>query len=405
MTQEKENNLLASLMQMVNENGLEAIAETFRILLNEAMKIERGQSLGAGLYERTDSRQGYANGYKPKTIDTRMGKLMVNVPQVRGGVQFYPSALEKGCRSERALKLAIAEMYVQGVSTRRVTDVLEKMCGLSISSTQVSRVAQILDEELEKWRNRSLGEYPYLVLDAHYEKVRTAGSVVSCALLTAIGIDTDGRRSILGVSVSLSEAETHWREFLKSLQQRGLNGVKYVVSDDHDGLKAALNATMPGILWQRCQCHLQRNAASYVPKNKMRKRVHNDIRDVFNAPDRKSAEERLRSYVAGYEKTAPKLSVWMEENLPEGLTVFALPEGHRKRMRTTNMLERVHEELNRRTRVAGLFPNEASLLRLVSAVLMELSEEWETGKRYLNMDVENDDSASEQEKIYRKKVA
>jgi len=405
MTQGKNNNLLASLMQMVNENGLEAVAETFRILLNEAMKIERDQSLGAGLYERTDNRQGYANGYKPKTVDTRMGKLMVNVPQVRGGVQFYPSALEKGCRSERALKLAIAEMYVQGVSTRRVTDVLEKMCGLTVSSTQVSRVAQILDEELEKWRYRPLGEYPYIVLDAHYEKVRTAGSVVSCALLTAIGIDTDGRRSILGVSVSLSEAETHWREFLKSLQQRGLNGVKYVVSDDHDGLKAALNATMPGVLWQRCQCHLQRNAASYVPKIKMRKQVHNDIRDIFNAPDRKSAEERLKSYVAKYEKTAAKLSVWMEENLTEGLTVFALPEGHRKRMRTTNMLERVHEEINRRTRVAGLFPNEASLLRLVSAVLMELSEEWETGKRYLNMDVENDDSASEQNKIYRKKVA
>ena len=405
MTQPKENNLLATLMQMVNENGLEAVAETFRILLNEAMKVERDQTLRAGLYERTDNRQGYANGYKPKAIDTRMGKLMVNVPQVRGGVQFYPSALEKGCRSERALKLAIAEMYVQGVSTRRVTDVLEKMCGLSISSTQVSRVAQMLDEELEKWRNRPLGEYPYLVLDAHYEKVRTAGSVVSCALLTAIGIDTDGRRSILGVSVSLSEAETHWREFLKNLQQRGLNGVKYVVSDDHDGLKAALNATMPGILWQRCQCHLQRNAASYVPKIKMRKQVHNDIRDIFNAPDRQQAQQRLKFYVAKYEKTAAKLSVWMEENLPEGLTVFALPEGHRKRMRTTNMLERVHEEINRRTRVAGLFPNEASLLRLVSAVLMELSEEWETGKRYLDMDVENADSASEQNEIYRKYVA
>jgi len=218
MTQVKNDNLLATLMQMVNENGLEAVTETLRILLNEAMKIERDQSLGAGLYERTDNRQGYANGYKPKTLDTRVGKLMVNVPQVRGGLQFYPSALERGCRSERVLKLVIAEMYVQGVSTRRVTEVLEKMCGLSVSSTQVSRVAQILDEELDKWRNRPLGEYPYLVLDAHYEKVRTAGSVVSCALLTAIGIDTDGRRSILGVSVSLSEAETHWREFIKALK-------------------------------------------------------------------------------------------------------------------------------------------------------------------------------------------
>jgi len=280
------------------------------------------------------------------------------------------------------------------------------MCGLSVSSTQVSRVAQILDdEELQKWRNRPLGEYPYLVLDAHYEKVRTAGSVVSCAVLTAVGVDTDRRRSILGVSVSFSEAETHWREFLKSLQRRGLAGVKHVVSDDHDGLKAALNATIPGVLWQRCQCYLQRNAASYVPKLRMRKQVHNDIRDIFDAPDRKNAEERLRSYVAKYEKTAPQLSVWMEGNLPEGLTVFALPEGHRKRVRTSNMLERVHEEINRRTRVAGLFPNEASLLRLVSAALMELSEEWETGKRYLNMAVENDDSASEQKRICRKNVA
>jgi transposase-like protein len=392
-------------MELVNQNGLEAVTDTLRILFNEAMKIERDQVLGAGLYERSENRKGYANGYKPKTLDTRMGKIAVSVPQVRGELEFYPSALDKGCRSERALKLAIAEMYVQGVSTRRVTEVLEKMCGLSISSTQVSRVAQILDEQLDKWRNRALGRYPYLVLDAHYEKVRQAGSVVSCAILTAIGIDCEGRRSILGVSVSLSEAETHWREFLGGLQARGLNGVVYVVSDDHDGLKAALNATMPGVLWQRCQCHLQRNAMAYVPKVSMRKAVHNDIRDVFNAPDRDQAQKRLRLYVQKYEKVASKLSAWMEENLPEGLTVFALPEEHRRRMRTTNMLERVHEEVNRRTRVAGLFPNEASLLRLVSAVLMELSEEWQTGKRYLNMDVENADPASSQKRIYRKNVA
>lgn len=405
MTHRQDDNLLATLMELVNQNGLEAVTDTLRILFNEAMKIERDQVLGAGLYERSENRKGYANGYKPKTLDTRMGKIAVSVPQVRGELEFYPSALDKGCRSERALKLAIAEMYVQGVSTRRVTEVLEKMCGLSISSTQVSRVAQILDEQLDKWRNRALGRYPYLVLDAHYEKVRQAGSVVSCAILTAIGIDCEGRRSILGVSVSLSEAETHWREFLGGLQARGLNGVVYVVSDDHDGLKAALNATMPGVLWQRCQCHLQRNAMAYVPKVSMRKAVHNDIRDVFNAPDRDQAQKRLRLYVQKYEKVASKLSAWMEENLPEGLTVFALPEEHRRRMRTTNMLERVHEEVNRRTRVAGLFPNEASLLRLVSAVLMELSEEWQTGKRYLNMDVENADPASSQKRIYRKNVA
>jgi transposase-like protein len=405
MTQGKNDNLLANLMELINENGLEAVTETFRILLNEAMKIERDQALGAAPYERTDNRLGYANGYKSRGVDTRMGKLVVDVPQVRGGIQFYPSALEKGCRSERALKLAIAEMYVQGISTRRVTDVLEKMCGLSVSSTQVSRVASVLDGELEKWRNRPLGQYPYLELDAHYEKVRTGGSVVPCAILTAIGIDTEGHRSVLGVSVSLSEAETHWREFLRGLQERGLSGVKYIVSDDHEGLQAALNAMLPGVLWHRCQCHLQRNAASYVPKVTMRKSVHNDIRDIFNAPNRREAEGRLKFYVAKYQKTAPKLSEWMEENLPEGLTVFALPAEHRRRMRTTNMLERVHEEINRRTRVAGLFPNEASLLRLVSAVLMELSEEWEIGIRYLNMDVENDDPALEQNKFYRKNVA
>ena len=405
MTQGKNDNLSADLMELINENGIEAVTETFRILLNEAMKIERDRVLCAAPYERTDNRLGYANGYKPKGVDTRMGKLVVDVPQVRGGIQFYPSALEKGCRSERALKLAIAEMYVHGVSTRRVTDVLQKMCGLSVSSTQVSRVASILDSELEKWRNRPLGRYPYLELDAHYEKVRTGGSVVACAILTAIGIDTDGHRSILGVSVSLSEAETHWREFLRSLQERGLSGVKYIVSDDHEGLQAALNAVLPGVLWQRCQCHLQRNAACYVPKVSMKRSVHNDIRDIFNAPDRREAERRLKFYAARYQKTAPKLSEWMEENLPEGLTVFALPAEHRRRMRTTNMLERVHEEINRRTRVAGLFPNEASLLRLVSAVLMELSEEWETGIKYLNMDVENDEPALEQNKIYRKNVA
>ena len=405
MTPTKNTNVWADLMQRVNENGLEAVTETFRILLNEAMKIERDQTLCAGFYERSENRKGYANGYKPKSIDTRMGKMTVDVPQVRGDVEFYPSALDKGCRSERALKLAIAEMYVKGISTRRVTDVLEKMCGLSVSSTQVSRAAQLLDEELEKWRNRPLGEVPYLVLDAHYEKVRSSGSVVSCAVLTAVGIDPDGRRSILGVSVSLSEAETHWREFIKSLQDRGLTGVKYVVSDDHEGVKAALNARMTGAMWQRCQCHLQRNAMAYIPKVSMRKDVHEDIRDILGSRDRLDAEHKLAFYVNKYAERAARLSEWMEVNLPEGFTVFALPRDHRRRLRTTNMLERVHKELNRRTRVAGLFPNEASLLRLTSAVLMELDEEWQTGKIYLNMNVENDDSALQAKRIYRKNVA
>ncbi len=405
MTRQNNDNKLDAVMELLIENGFEGFAEVLRILLNEAMKIERDQALGAQPYERTESRKGYANGYKPKTVDTRMGRLTVDVPQVRGDVDFYPSTLERGSRSERALKLAIAEMYVKGISTRRVTDVLEKMCGLSISSTQVSRVAALLDEELEKWRNRPLGEYPYLVFDAHYEKVRTGGSVLPVAVLTAVGIDTQCRRCVLGVSVSLSEAETHWRQFIKSLQERGLTGVRYIVSDDHDGLKAALAARMTGVLWQRCQCHLQRNAAAYVPKIAMRQEVHDDIRDIFNSRVLAGAEEKLAFYVNKYADSAPKLAEWMEQNIPEGLTVLQLPEQHRKKMRTTNMLERVHKELNRRTRVAGLFPNEASLLRLVSAVLMELDEEWQTGKRYLNMNVENNEPALQANKIYRKNVA
>lgn len=404
MTRQNNDNKLDAVMELLMENGFEGFADVMRILLNEAMKIERDQTLCARPYERTDSRKGYANGYKPKTVDTRMGRLCVDVPQVRGDVDFYPSALERGSRSERALKLAIAEMYVKGISTRRVTDVLEKMCGLSVSSTQVSRVAALLDEELEKWRNRPLADYPYLVLDAHYEKVRTGGSVMPVAVLTAVGVDTQSRRCVLGVSVSLSEAETHWREFIKELQNRGLTGVRYIVSDDHDGLKAALAARMTGVLWQRCQCHLQRNADAYVPRIAMRQEVHDDIRDIFNSRDMAAADEKLAFYVNKYADSAPKLSEWMETNIAEGLTVLHLPQLHRKRMRTTNMLERVHKELNRRTRVAGLFPNEASLLRLVSAILMELDEEWQTGKRYLNMNVENDEPALQPKKIYGKKV-
>jgi putative transposase len=402
-------NKLDAVMEMLIENGFESFADILRILLNEAMKIERDNSLGAALYERTEARRGYANGYKPKTVDTRIGKLSVDVPQVRGDVDFYPSALERGCRSERALKLAIAEMYVKGISTRRVTDVLEKMCGLQISSTQVSRVAAILDEQLEKWRYRQLCEYPYIVLDAHYEKVRQNGSVLTCAVFTAIGIDTEGRREIIGTSVSLSEAETHWRAFLKSLKKRGLSGVKFAVSDDHDGLKAALNAEFTGVIWQRCQCHLQRNAVKYVPKLSMRSQVAEDLRDIFNAKDRTCAEERLQKCVEKYGRTAPQLADWIEENIVEGLAVYALPAGHRRRMRTTNSLERLHEEIKRRTRVARLFPNEASLLRLVSAIEMEISEEWVAGNRYLNMKVEmenqNESANSKKKRIYRKKVA
>ena len=308
----------------------------------------------------------------------------MRVPQTRG-VEFYPSALEKGVRSERALKLAVAEMYVQGVSTRKVAAITEQLCGLEVTSGQVSRAAGALDEELQKWRDRLLGEAPYLILDARYEKVRHGGSVVSCAVLVAIGIDPQGQRSVLGVSVSLSEAEAHWRESLASLQARGLHGVRLVTSDAHAGLKEALDARLSGVPWQRCQFHLMKNALAYVPRPSMQPEVVASLRAVFDAPDRSEAERQLDLAVKKHRAKAPKLAEWLEVNVPESLTVFSLPAKHRRRLRTSNMLERLNEEINRRTQVAGLFPNEASALRLVSAVLMEISEDWETGRKYLTM--------------------
>ena len=385
MAHQSESNVVETVVQLLCESGLSQMAEAVRIMLNEAMRIERSRAIEAEPYQRTERRKGYANGYKPKTLDTRLGAITVQVPQTRD-VEFYPSALEKGVRSERALKLAIAEMYVQGVSTRKVTEVMQQLCGLDVSSAQVSRATQLLDEELKSWRQRPIGEIRYLVLDARYEKVRYGGSVVSCAVLIAVGITPEGHRSLLGVSVSLSEAEVHWRDFIASLQDRGMHGVLLIVSDNHAGLKAAREARFPGVPWQRCQFHLQQNAGHYVPRIEMRAQVASDLRVIFNSPDRTEANRHLQIAVKKYEKSAPKLAAWMSENVPEGLTIFAFPEAHRRRLRTSNMLERINKEIKRRTRVATLFPNEAALLRLVSAVLMEISEEWETEKIYLRME-------------------
>ncbi len=391
MTREEENTPIASALEVLVESGLDGMGEAMQILFNEAMKAERRGFLQADPYERTSNRRGHSNGFKPKTIKSRVGELSLRIPQVRNADEpFYPQSLERGLRSERALKLAIAEMYVQGVSTRKVRSITEDLCGVEVSSVEVSRAAALLDEELQAWRDRPLGEVRYLVLDARYEKVRHGGSVVDVAVLIAKGVRSeDGRRSILGVSVSLSEAEVHWRHFLESLQDRGMHGVRLVASDDHKGLRAALATRMTGVKWNRCQFHLQRNAASYVPRTDMRELVATDIRSIFNSADRTLALERLGQVVVKHRPKAPKLSAWMEENIPEGLTVFDpelnLSEAARKRLRTTNGLERVNKELKRRTRVATLFPNEDSLLRLVSALLMEISEEWETGRVYITM--------------------
>ena len=389
MTHHTDPELLNNVLQLPTEQGHDGFAEGLRILVNEAMRIERHQVLQAQPYERTDTRLGYANGYKPKTLTSRVGPITFRIPQVRGETAFYPSALEKGIRSEQALKLAMAEMYVQGVSTRKVSAIVEELCGTSVSSAQVSDCAKLLDAELQKWRDRLLGAYPYLMFDARYEKVRHDGQLRDCAVLIALGISPTGQRSLLGVSVALSEAEVHWRAFFHGLVQRGLCGGQFIVSDDHPGMAAARQAVFGAIPWQRCQFHLQQNAQAYVPRLEQRKEVARAIRSVFDSPSRPAAETRLKEVVAHYAKSTPKLSAWLEENLPQGLTVFDLPVAHQKRLRTSNGLERVNQELKRRTRVARVFPNEASLLRLVSALLAETSDEWESGKIYLNMECQN----------------
>ena len=385
MTHPAESDLLNTVLQLLTTQGSSSLAEGLRLLLNEAMSQERSAVLQAQPYQRCDQRLGHANGFKPKSLATRVGEIELRVPQVRDGIDFYPSALEKGVRSEQALMLAMAEMYVQGVSTRKVSKIIEELCGHQVSSAQVSACTAKLDGELQIWRDRPLGSFPYLVFDARYEKVRHGGLLVDCAMLVAMGIGPDGKRTILGVSVALSEAEVHWRSFFSSLVARGLHGTRFIVSDAHPGMAAARQAVFPSVPWQRCQFHLQQNAQAYVPRIDMRASVAADIRSIFTCSDLASAQARLKERVLFYSKTAPKLAAWMEENIPQGFTVYALPEAHHRRMRTSNAIERVNQELKRRTRVASLFPNEASLLRLATALLSEMSDEWLTGKIYLNM--------------------
>lgn len=384
MACQRQDNEAVAAAELIAERGLEGLSDAVSMLINEAMRLERARHLAVAPYERSPERQGYANGYKPKTVKSRIGALDLAVPQVREG-GFYPASLERGLRSERALKLALAEMYISGVFTRKVARVTEQLCGFEVSSTEVSRCAAALDQELGAWRERPLEAYPYVVLDARYEKMRHGGTVVDCAVLLAMGVDIEGKRELLGVSVALSEAEVHWRRFLADLASRGLHGISLFVSDDHAGLKAARAAVFPSVAWQRCQFHRQQNAGHYVPTRALKKPVAADIRAVFDAPDEAEARRLIERFIRTYEAKASKLTGWAETALPEGLAVLALPRHHRTRLRTSNAIEVVNREIKRRTRVATLFPNEASCLRLVSAVAMEISQDWQTGRRYLNM--------------------
>ncbi|CAA9380284.1 MAG: Mobile element protein [uncultured Chloroflexia bacterium] len=382
MTNISDCTLPVDVFEHLIEGGFDALPDAIRVLINAAMLIERQKFIGVDPYQRTAERRAHANGFKEKTLQTRVGQLTVAVPQVREG-GFYPHSLDKGVRSERALKLALAEMYVQGVSTRKVAAITEQLCGFEVSSSQVSRAAADLDAILAAWRERPLGTYRYVYLDARYEKVRQDGQVRDAAVLIATGVDGEGKRAVLGVSVALGEQEVHWRTFLQRLVERGMRGVELFISDAHAGLREARRAVFGGVPWQRCQFHLQQNAQAYVPRQEMKAEVAASIRAIFQASSLSEAKRLLAETVERYRRVAAKLATWMEENIPEGLMVFAFPQRHRRLVRTTNGLERLNQEIRRRTRVARLFPNEASCLRLVTAVVMEISDEWETGKAYL----------------------
>lgn len=381
MTYQGDFTLPSELLEQIAAQGFDVLPELIRIVLNAAMQAERQQYLRAAPYQHSPDRRGHANGCKPKTVKTCLGEITLDIPQVREG-GFYPEALERGQRSERALTLTLAEMYVQGVSTRKVTAIVEQLCGSNVSSSGISRAAELLDETLESWRDRALGEFPYVFLDARYEEVRQDGQIRDAAILLAVGVGLDGKRQILGVSVSLSEHEVHWRSFLQSLVARGLNSVQLITSDDHAGLKAARIAVFGGVPWQRCQFHLQQNAGAHVPRQEMRHELVEELRTIFNAPDRHTAEAYLRRTVQKYSQSVPTLADWLEKNIPEGLTVFSFPASHRRRLRTVNGLR----EIKRRTQVVSIFPNEAACLRLISAVLMEVHEEWQTDRIYLTIE-------------------
>lgn len=391
MDEQKQVNTQDALINLLLTNGIsDGMQPVMQLLLNAAMLLERSTHLNAKPHERGADRNGYANGFKPRSYQSSIGKLDLDYPQVRDSDSPFRTALfEKGSRSDRALKVAIATMYIQGVSTRKVTKVMESLCGFEVSSGQVSALSSQLDEEFAKWRQRDLPDIKHMLCDASYYKIRHDGVVRDCAILIAIGVKAeDGKRIILGVSCKLSEAEVHWRDFFVSLKERGLGIPDSITSDAHEGLRAALRSTFNSSPWQRCQFHLQsrsRGTQSYVPKAEMKQEVASDIRRVFNSQDRDHAEMELKKLVVKYQTAAPELANWMESNIPEGLTVFSLPTKVRTRLRTSNMCETLNGIIKRRTKVVGVFPNSDSLLRLVTGVIIEISDEWEVGKTYLNL--------------------
>jgi putative transposase len=361
------------------------LKEIVERVLQGLLEAEMTEHIGAAPYERTQDRKGQRNGYKPRTLRTRVGTLNLAVPQDRQGA-FSTRLFARYQRNEKALCLALMQMYVEGVSTRKVKEVTEELCGTSFSKSLVSQLASSLDSELEAWRNRRLEAeaYPYLYVDACYEKVRVDGRVVNQGVLLVSAVRDDGMREILGVEVADTESEATYHELFRSLKRRGLSGVELVVSDDHEGLKSALARHFQGASWQRCQVHYARNLLGMVGYAR-RKDLAEGLRGVFAARSREVAVQLASELATRWRGSHPKVSEHLEEHIEECLSCLAFPEGHRRRIRTTNGLERLNQEIKRRSRVVRIFPNREACLRLVAALAIEQSEEWVTGRRYLDM--------------------
>jgi putative transposase len=385
MTREKSRTTASELKELLGKDK-EFLRPLIEEVVQQVLEAEMDEALCAGKGERTASRLGYRSGYYSRTLITRVGKLELRIPQDRLG-RFRTEVFERYQRSEKALVAALAEMYVQGVSTRKVKAITEELCGHEFSASTISRINQRLDEELAKFAGRRLEEaYPYLILDARYEKVREDGVIRSRAVLIAIGIDREGRRCVLATELANRESQTSWKDFLLSLQKRGMAGVEFVVSDDHPGLKQAIIEMLPGAVWQRCYVHFLRNALDHLPR-KADDDCTTELRWIY---DRRNVEEARRDLAAWLGRWAgkyPKLCDWVEANIEETLAFYRLPLQHHKHMKSTNMLERLNEEIRRRTRVIRIFPNESSCLRLIRALAVETHENWIEATRYLNMDL------------------
>ena len=349
------------------------------------LEMEMEECLQAGKHERTDDRQGYRSGYYRRRLITRVGTMVLRVPQDRSG-RFSTEVFEQYQRSEKALVAALAQMYVQGVSTRKVAAVTQELCGHEFSASSISAITSRLEQQLAQFSQRPLEvEYPYVIVDARYERVREGGVIVNRAILVALGIDWEGRRQVLAVEYAQRESQSSWKDFLLGLKKRGLMGVRLVVSDDHAGLKAAIKEVMPEAWWQRCYVHFLRNALDYLPR-KADEGCLQELRWMYERRDAFETRRDLKAWLEKWSAKYPKLCAWMETNIEETWSFYQLPLSHHKHMKSTNLLERFNQEIKRRTLVVRIFPDEASCLRLVRAIATETHEEWMEGSRYLNME-------------------